>query len=215
MRDELDKIAQRTQAYWFVDGLAEMMVGCIVGLIALLFLIDGTAPEGSPLHLASSLGLAPVILIGGWAGGRIVTAIKARITYPRTGFVSYPRKRGRRLATVAFAAFVAALAVAAVMVLAAVSKSMPSLLVLAQGAIGAAALAYLGSSMDLRRFYVLAVLSIAFGIAGAATGLGDILGDALYFGLMALALIASGALTLRVYLRDAPPPAAAGEDDAA
>lgn len=215
MRDELEKVKQRTQAYWFVDGLAEMAIGCILGLIALLFLIDGTAPDGSPLHMVSSLGLLPVILLGGWAGGRIVTAIKARITYPRTGFVAYPRKRGRRLATLAFAAFVAALAVAAVMVLAAVSKSMPSLLVLAQGAIGAAMLAYLGYSMDLRRFYVLAVLSVVFGIAAAAAGLGDILGDAVYFALMALALIASGALTLRAYLRDAPPPAAEGEDDAA
>jgi len=215
MRDELEKVKQRTQAYWFVDGLAEMAIGCILGLIALLFLIDGTAPEGSPLHMVSSLGLLPVILLGSWAGGRVVTAIKAHITYPRTGFVSYQRTPRRRGATLAFGALVAAVAVAAVAGLALATKSMPNLLVLAQGAIGAAMLVFLGHSMDLRRFYVLAALSVAFGIGAAATGLGDILGDAIYFGLMALALVIAGALTLRAYLRDAPPPAAQGEDDAA
>jgi hypothetical protein len=106
-------------------------------------------------------------------------------------------------------------AAAAVLVLAVAQKTMPSVLVLVQGVIGAAMLAGLGHSLDLRRFHVLAVLSIAFGLAAAATRLGDTLGDAIYFALIALALVVSGALTLRAYLRYAPPPATEGEDDAA
>ena len=90
MRDELDKVMQRTQAYWFVDGLAEMASGCILGLVALLFTIEAAAPEGSPLRMVSAFGLAPVILVGGLLAGRAVKAIKVSFWKSRRLFVSQP-----------------------------------------------------------------------------------------------------------------------------
>ncbi len=203
MRDELDKVMQRTQRYWFVDGLAEMASGCVLALVTLLFVIDGTAPQGSPLHAVSSIGLAPVILIGGLLAGRIVVAIKSRITYPRTGFVSYRRRAGSRWLTGLVGAFVAA----AVSALVFAFQLVQSVIILGQGILVGVLLLYWGITLDLRRYYVVAALSVAFGVAISLTRIDLALGDAVYFGLMALSLIVSGALTLRAYLRDAPPPA--------
>ena len=62
------------------------------------------------------------------------------------------------------------------------------------------------SRLGLPRFFLLAIASLVFGIGLSLTGLGDILGLAIYYALMSLTLLLSCGLTLRSYLKQAPAP---------
>ena len=43
-----------------------------------------------------TLGMPALIIFGGRAVSRIVVKLKEKYTYPRTGYVSYPRKTGSK-----------------------------------------------------------------------------------------------------------------------
>lgn len=204
MRREIDRVQQRTWRYWYEDGVVEIAAGGIFLLLGLLFLVEGIAPAGSLPASFSAIGL-PVVLIGGmWLAGRIVAAVKARLTYPRTGYVAYSQPaRARRLATGIVAVVVGAL-VAGLLTRAPATLAWVPLL---QGLIVGAALLYFGQRIGLTRFFVLALVSALAGVAASLAGLGESLGDAAYFGAMGVALLVSGGLTLRTYLSRTQPPA--------
>lgn len=210
MKDDIDKTVKRPQRYWFVDGLTEIAVGVIFVLVGLLFLVESFAPPDSPLAQISALGF-PVIVILGWlVASRLVGAAKARLTYPRTGYVEYRRQPARHRVT----RFVigAAIGIAVAFVLGVLAMTAPESLAwipALQGLIVGAFWAYLGWHFALTRFYVLAIVSVVLGPAAALAGLGDIRGNGVYFSLMGVAMIVSGAVTLLSYLRQTK---ASGDD---
>jgi hypothetical protein len=91
MKDELSPDltpGQRAAAYWFVDGLPELVFG-------LVFLLIGIVPFAVAwLHLRSPkpvlVSLLMVFLILFIWDRRILGWFKARVTYPRTGYVHPP-----------------------------------------------------------------------------------------------------------------------------
>lgn len=213
MHDELDRITRRTRAYWFVDGLVELALGCQLGLGALTVLIGRSIPNVWPL--ASLLrDPATVMILSSLPVIFIVRALKARITYPRTGYASFDSVGGvmgcRWLVTVMLALLIVSVTV---FILSISGQLLRSAFPLPLGGILAGGFALIGFGIRLRRFYLLAGWSLLAGVAAAVSGFDFELGTAMYYGLMSLALIVSGALTLRVYLRNAPQPAA--EEDAA
>lgn len=203
MKTDIDRLARRTRAYWYVDGLAELGSAAVFAGVALVFLVELRAPAGSPLASFSAIALPLVVLVGIWAAGRAVKAAKARLTYPRTGYVAY-RQPGRRRRALAFglALGVAGALLLAWLVLRPVSMGwIPFLDGLAIG-LFLVAMAWLGGPV---RFYGLALISIALGLASAWASADPRAGTALYFGAMALALAISGGLTLGRYLRATRP----------
>ncbi|MHB1007558.1 MAG: hypothetical protein ACYC3S_18245 [Chloroflexota bacterium] len=206
----IDRALQRPKRYWYEDGLSEMAGGSMFALIGALFLVEVLAPPSLAFTGFSALGLPVLVLGGGWLQRRLLRLAKERITYPRTGYVAYPRvprTRSRRLATTILAIGTAAV-VSALFTSAPLSLAwIPAL----QGLLVGAAMLYFGRQLGLLRFFVLAAFSAAAGLASSLLGLGDLAGSAAFFIATGLALVVSGLWTLAVYLRRTQPPAEGGE----
>lgn len=200
--DDVEQVRKRVYRYWYEDGLAEIATGCLFVLIGLVLGVQRLVPSGSPLTIIAGLAF-PVVVVGGiLAVRRLVDIAKERITYPRTGYVQYgrPGPRRRWLAAV--------LGGSMGIVVAALFANGPASLVwlpLFQGLIIGAFWLYMGTRLDLIRFYVLAVFSALIGIAIALGGLADPMGSAAYFGGMGVVTVAGGGLALRNYLRQTQP----------
>ncbi len=142
--------------------------------------------------------------MGYWVARRAVSYFKEHLTYPRTGFVAYPRAgaAGRVIAAV-----VAVVVGAAIAVLLRLRPGSVTLIPVLQGLPIGIFLIYLAYTLGVSRFYVLAAISLAVGLASSLSGLDESLGSAIYFGPMGVALVVSGAITLRSYLLQTQPPA--------
>ena len=103
MNQHSSNIEQRVKRYWYVDGFGELMGGGMFLLLGLYFSAQQYYGDLSSIGviLQSSFVL---ILIGGLLLARwLVNALKMRFTYPRTGYVEYPKKDGIQRRTLAMA----------------------------------------------------------------------------------------------------------------
>ena len=87
----LNKLAKRPIQYWFEDGIGEFVMGVLYFLIGVNFYLQATITFP---QIIAILSLVSVLIIG---GGVIITRkligrIKEHIIYPRTGYVSYPKR---------------------------------------------------------------------------------------------------------------------------
>jgi hypothetical protein len=207
MKSQIDRAMRRPWRYWYEDGLAEMGAGAIFVVLGLCFYAQ-TLPLPQPLLLLVSMFGPLIAMIGvGKLADWAVKRLKARLTYPRTGYVAYRRERGGRrwLQRAALGAATGAL-VGALAALPALREWVPA----ATGTIIGAAFLYGGYRLELARFYLLAAVSIVIGTLVALSGLGDLWGGAVYFGSLGLATAISGGLALYNYCR-ATRPLAEGE----
>ncbi len=203
MTRDLERVGRRGLQYWYDDGLVEMAVGCLSVALGLLFLAEAFAPRGSlPVSFVLLVLVAGGVLISNW----VVKVLKGRITYPRTGFVQYhrpPRSAPRRVLVGVLAATVSGFVAVGL-----TSKAPASLVWIPamQSVLIGLSLLYLGYSVGLGRFYALAAASLALGAGVSALGLGDALGNGVYFLSMGLLALVSGGITLRRYLQSTRPP---------
>ncbi len=153
---EIYETIKRTRRYWFVDGLAEMSVGLTFSLLIIYYrAAEGFKPEW--LRLPAFVIGAPALILGStWLLGKAVSALKERITYPRTGYVSYPRRQGsERWKRVILSATIG-MAVGAATSL--ISSSLPPIYQqLFFTALVACVYVSIAYSMGLKRFYLLAL----------------------------------------------------------
>ena len=203
MTRDLERVGRRGLQYWYDDGLVEMAVGCLSVALGLLFLAEALAPRGSlPVNFVILVLVAGGILIANW----VVKILKARITYPRTGFVQYrrpPKTAPRRVLVVALACVVSTLVAVGLTSTAPASLAWIPVM---QGVLIGLFILYLGYSVGLGRFYALAAASLALGSGVSVAGLGDTLGNGVYFLSMGLLVHVSGGITLRRYLLSTRPP---------
>jgi hypothetical protein len=206
MKNEMDKVIQRTYRYGYEDGLWEIATGCMIVVCGLLLLVVDSVPPGAPLASVLAVGFTILVQFFGWlAVGRAVKALKTRITYPRTGYVSYRRPEGTRRRWLIVAGGGGAFG-ALFGVLLAVHAPALVVISIVEGLFIGASLLYLGYRLGLARFYVLAFLSASIGVVTALSGLDGLIVLAAYFGEMGLVLTASGLFTLRAYLSQTQPP---------
>ncbi len=202
----IDEMIKRTKRYWYVDGLAEMGAGAVILLYAVYMIGVSQFARGNEEIVAVALGLGQpvVILLGGLLVKRVVRHFKETLTFPRTGYVSYPRQKGsgrwkRILRTALIAAVVAA-------TVALVSQGLPAnMMFLVSGAMIGLFLVYVGYSLGLARFYEMAGLSFALGAVCTLLNFQGIQMMGVFFGGMGLMWIFSGLFTLRDYLRNTEP----------
>lgn len=200
---QLGRAMRRPWQYWYQDGLGEIAMGAMFAALGLEFLLESRLPPGPLLTLVSMFGPLVAVLGMSLLARRVVGAVKARLTYPRTGYVAYRKRTGSRLAArlalgLAMGALVGTLA------------ALPTLLVWIPAIIGLiiGAVHFYGAyRLDLPRFYLLAAASAALGTLVSLGTLGDLPGGAAYFIGIGLADILSGAVTLAAYLRSTQPPA--------
>jgi hypothetical protein len=210
MQAQIDRAMRRPWRYWYEDGLAEMAMGAVFVALGVVFLLESWLAPGPILALVSMLGPVVAVLGASLLAQRAVRAVKARIVYPRTGYVAYRRDRSgsRLLRRFALGAGVGAVVGAL--------AALPSLEVWVPAVIGlfvAGMLFYAGLRLDLSRFYLLAAASAVLGTLVSVGGLASLPGGAAYFAGFGLVSILSGAVTLCAYLRVAAPPSEAKGDD--
>jgi hypothetical protein len=198
MEPDIQHIEQRTRRYWYIDGIAEVVMGGVSLILGVYFLLQALLPEESLLSQLLNAGMALVIIGLVFLSRRIIAFAKERLTYPRSGYVSYRQPPANRRWIAAGAALViAALAV----LLSAKAPPVVAWVPLISGILIGAALVYFSYKVSVGRIFVLAVLSLLLGLALGFSSLEDILGLAIYYALMGLAFSISGGLTLARYLR--------------
>lgn len=212
MTDPIQNNLTRPQRYWYVDGLAEMAGGVVIFLLGLTYAIGGLLPKGLFRGLLIGIGQPVIILCSTWAVRRVVSDLKERVTYPRTGYVQYHQARGsRRWSRLIFVGFLAMTISFAVTLL---GRGLPEQVWPAfTGLMLGLAIAYLGARVGLKRFYTVAIFSALLGAAIYWLNPPYPWPYALLFGLEGLAWILCGALVLRYYLRSTRPLAAGDLDE--
>ena len=211
MDSEISKIVRRAQGYRYVDGTYEFKMGLTLVTLAAYTLIqtklDGPGWRNFLLPLLFS-----VLLVegGGWLIDRLIQAVKERVTYRRSGYVSFdPRTKTPAFSadtTVSLVILGFLLAVSLFSWLGQVvsTKWMPLLpAVILSVMIGITA--YQSAQ---RRFYLLAVVTLVIGIALAWVDNGRwelTISEAVYFALMSLIFLSAGVFTLWKYLQTTQP----------
>lgn len=195
--DSIERIERRTYRYWYEDGLADLATGWVFGMVGIFFLIQALAPAG-PLTAISALVLPVVVIAGTLMARRAVSGLKARITYPRTGFVAYRKpKRNRRWLTGLVGGIMAML----VTLFARLGPGAQAWIPMLTGLVIGAAFLYIGQRFNLTRYHALAAVSALAGAAGSIIAPDETAGSAAFFLTIALGLLIGGGLTLWAYLR--------------
>lgn len=208
---DIKRIEKRTVQSFYDDGLNEIALGLIFFLLGSYFFAQAAIPEGSPLNAVLSVLFVFVIFSSGFLVNRFLRFFKRRITYPRTGYVAFKKKEPnpkRRAAVVITGGLIGA-SLAALYTL---SPSLKALFPALNGLLLAVAIFFIANKVGVVRFHVLAAASAAIGVVVTASGVGDIKGVSLYYGLFGAAMVVSGLAALIVYLRRSPRPDAGGTE---
>ena len=200
--NEIQRTQQRTLSYWFGDGITEIAGGIALALV------------GLPLYAAarldmtwlSSIGLGAMILLFP-ASAKVVRFLKDRITHPRTGYVSYPkrpaskRRRGLVIALLLMVPVIATLIVLGDQSL----QGIPSRALLLGMCVGmGAAFLIRALKMHLPRFYLSSAVCLAVAALGWALELGFVEGLGLLWLALGGTLFVTGSYALLVYLHRHP-----------
>lgn len=191
---------RRAFRYYYEDGLAELSMGFFFVLIAAAMWAYERVVAGTQYGLLLALAVLVFGLLGAMLAKRLISLVKERITYPRTGKVTYNERAGNRGRW---------LVIAAALVLAAALIWLPGWLSQAsftQGALLTVILLYMGGNVGLPRMQAAALLPAIVGLLAAYYRLGDILGSALVFASLGLLLALLGGWAWVRYLRENPAP---------
>ena len=196
----LDKAKQRSFQYWFEDGLNEMGIGCLLILLGFYFYLGAVLPQNGILRTILDISLLLVIPGGAWLVSRGVKYFKEKITYPRTGYVALAQKRRAPLWLAGGISGLAGAFFAAIVIQGNLLQWIPAL----TGIIFCLVFVFIAARVNLLRFFILASISLAIGIAISMGDFGLSEGtSAVYFSL-GLVVLVSGACNLAKYLRQTP-----------
>lgn len=210
MSSDLDRLMQRPYRYWYEDGIAELVTGALMSLLALFYYLDTRLVMSGLLGIVGHLVLVALI-VGVFLSARWwINKVKQWITYPRTGYVAYRRPQGwarwRRL-LLAMLTGAVLVGVATALVSLPVRWS-PVLVGLAFGG----TFFYQAYRVGLLRLYALALVSLVAGVVVGVSGFTAFEANAVFFGIMGLSMGVSGGVTLVRYLHSTPVPNTVGEE---
>ncbi|MBI4892875.1 MAG: hypothetical protein HY821_19790 [Acidobacteria bacterium] len=113
-QSELRDLESRPQRYWNVDGIPELMMG-LTWMVWGGAMLLGNQIESKPVYKAYWLFVPALLALSGWGQQWATKKLKARFTYPRTGYVEYKEpSRKQRFFTAVIAALSAALLAATI-----------------------------------------------------------------------------------------------------
>jgi len=197
----LDQLTKRPLQYWFEDGIGELVTGGLFTLIGIYFVLQAMIPHPGWRAAISILSVA--IIGGGVIGGRVLIAkLKERLVYPRTGYVSYPRRpsKGRLAVTIG-----TVIAVAIMVIMLGSANSAIDWTPLVIGVICGALMLFQAYQTGFNRLYLEAALAVLIGVTIAILGIGDMFSSGIFFLIYGLVMAFAGVCALRSYLQKAPP----------
>lgn len=209
MKDNVDTIIRSTQQYWYIDGLAEITVGLLLVLLSAFFLAQAWTRTVSLNPVLANTGLLAVVLLIVWFFRHALRAVKARLTYPRTGYVASPCKWGgsfwQRYGVMAWLILVCL----SLLALTLHSRTPPSWEPLLMGTVAGLTILFLNYRFRLMRFTILACALVLIGALVSFFNPGEPTAEILSSVAGGACFIISGGLTLIHYLRSTRPPAGA------
>ena len=201
MNNDLDQVTRRTRQYWFVDGLAELSVGGTFIILGLYFYLQSILPSGSLVLLTTQLGF--VVLLFGviFLSRYLVKKFKSRLTFPRTGYVSYKRaSKKQRIVSASIAIIIASLNIALFLTTPLSLNWIPAITGLIVGIVWLISAIRVG----LIRFYLQSILSLLLGVGLSLARLETYQSLAVYYAVVGIVLLISGGATLAKYLHRYP-----------
>jgi hypothetical protein len=204
---EIKEVEQRVKRYWYTDGIAELAGGGMFLLLGLYFGIQGYLGENSLVSVLLQASLALLMIAGAFGVRWLVNVLKARVTYPRTGYVQYhvnERDATRRRWIVGGIGMV--VAIASILLVDAL-RSLDAMVLVTGLLVGAVFIILRGRASGLKRFYALGGLAIVLGVVLAFSRLPQAYSLGLFYGLLGVGVLVSGALVLHRYLSENPLPA--------
>jgi len=207
MEDKMLDIEGRVKRYWYSDGIAEISVGAMFLLLGLYFGIQGYFGEGSAVGVILQVSMV-LVMIGGIIGANwLVNSLKARLTYPRTGYVEYrANDKDAKQRRYLFMAASLTLAIASIVLLNYI-RELDSMVLGTGIMVGVVFVLLRGKSSGVTRFYYLGGFSFALGIGLSFDSLTQAYNLGLFYGLLGIAIVTSGVVVLRRYLNENPMPA--------
>lgn len=204
MKDNFSDVEQRVRRYWYVDGFGELVGGggmCLI--LAIYFAVGQYFGDESFFGGILQVSMALVLIGGIVLVRRLVNAAKARVTYPRTGYVEYSEPKNKVMASVLSAVVGIVMAVTFVFIVRQFNNidGMVAISGLVMGIILFAKQVWL---VRVKRFYILSVAAILYGGVLAVSGLPRGYNLGLFYALMSLSFAISGGLTLKKYLDENP-----------
>jgi hypothetical protein len=202
MNNPINQAANRARRYWYVDGLNEAAFGGLCFLLGVYFQVQDGLRITSLIRQILEAGLVLLIVAMVLLLNKLVNFLKERITYPRSGYVSYRRPNTiRRLATGLLAAAIASVLSAVLMIAPPGLDWMAGLTGLALAAVWL----FLAWRFQLSRFLALSLVSLGGGIFLALMQPDGVAGVAAMYFLEGAALLVSGGITFWAYLRKTQP----------
>ncbi len=193
---QLERIHRQAQRYCYEDGFVEMSLGGIfIATSVGIALIESL--EGEAARIASLLMLT-LMFVASNTFPKVVQSLKERITYLRTGYVSYSQsKRGGLWLEIGVALGVILLAIFVPDFL----KDNPSIF---YGLVLAISIGMIAYQIGLGRMYIGAVVAIGMGILLAIGDASAVISSMAPFAAGGLTLVITGLLALRNYLQANP-----------
>ncbi len=196
----------RAYAHWLKDGFFEIGGGILLAGVGTLRAIIHFVGAGSVAYYWLSVGLLVFMLGSVWVGKRASRALKARITYPRTGYTAFkPRTYTYKSILAILALFIFAGILGAVVGILATQPNQRNFVPIVMGIVGALAFIIAAQRIGVKRLYYLAAFSIGIGLVIGALGVGVVLGLSLFYLSIGLALIVTGSVALMQFLRSHEP----------
>lgn len=207
MQNNFSDVEQRVKRYWYTDGIGDLMGGGLFLLLGLYFSIQQYFGDRSLVGVILQSSFV-IILIGGvMIGRRLINLLKARLTYPRTGYVEYYTAEKNITWRRIFAPVVAMTVAIFSVVITRKIDAIDSMVAVTGILVAVILLVKPGWSSKVPRFYLLSVASLILGIALSVSGLPSGYNLGAFYGLMGTAFAISGGLTLQRYLQENPMPA--------
>jgi hypothetical protein len=212
MPDDLKNSQLRTFQYFYVDGSFEFGLGLLCLTLAVFFYAETHVQGWLSAIVDSSLVL--VMIGGAWLINRLIKHLKERITWLRTGFITYNRQNDRKRGwSVALGMVSGGLVAALATMLATTPNLHIAALPLLSGFLLGLVMVVLGWRTSIMRFHFLALLSTVLGAVLAYSNIENIGGLAIFYLVFGLVLFASGACVLHAYLLKNPLPSKERPDE--
>ena len=205
-KNDMKQVEQRVRRYWYTAGIAEISSGGLFFLLGLYFGLQGYLGEKSLVSIILQVSMV-LLMVGGVFGVRwLVNTLKARLTYPRTGYVEYRvNEKDTKIRRRVVAGVAMVIAIASILLVDYI-RSLDSMALVSGLLVGVIFIALRGKSSGLKRFYLLGGLAILLGTALSFSGLSQAYNLGLFYGLLGIAVLISGGLVMRRYLLENPLP---------